>query len=143
MTSSRTPNQYGPRHSLHGRFHNLRRVSDFLPFGAYLLDSGGRIVQHTPVDHVTGNFKLGDLAGVDFFDELFAGTPLEGWRETFREGVRKGKLYRFVNIDFPGPGGPQEVACFFYYHPNSARAWVFVEPGSRAGAASTTTRIAA
>ena len=141
MTESRThPPTF--RLSLRGT-SRLPRYFEALPFGALLLDASGRILRHTPAEGPGGRTNRGDLVGVDFFGELFAGTELEEWGEIFLQQVGRGELARVANLEVPGLHGPREIAFFFYYHQRNAEAWVFIEPVPHSADAGSTCAFAA
>ncbi len=95
---------------------------------ALQLDRQGRVLHQvlTKDSGMDGTFC--SMATDEFFTDHVNASQREELGELYREGVRQGELYHFVDVTVKTREGSVEVTLLLYYHEPTRQGWVFAEP---------------
>ncbi|MFT7670541.1 MAG: hypothetical protein ACI8X5_003250 [Planctomycetota bacterium] len=98
-----------------------------MPLGAVQLDTNGKVQQHMLFGEYLKTPGGATMEGTNFFEEFFSRGLLENLSELYREGVKAGELYYFVDFTVKSTDGIQHLCLLLYFHSNTQRGWAFIE----------------
>jgi hypothetical protein len=98
-----------------------------LSHGALRLDRSGRVLYRLSPCGARLEARPAGLQRRSFFEEHLSARPADHLLGIYLEGVRRGRLYHFEDLDAVGTDG-RALTLFLYFHAPTEQGWAFLEP---------------